>query len=131
MDAGADRFVDRSAFARIFDVLHQRGFEVIGPTLDQEAIHYDRIRSIDDLPAGWTDQQGPGRHHEAVTQFLEVLQDGEDLPLFRRLWLLAARAAQESHGAPRVGLRSRGVRKGSHQRPTIVAIGLSLRSLVT
>jgi len=34
----------------------------VGPTVDQEAIVYDRIRSTDDLPRGWTDEQSPGRY---------------------------------------------------------------------
>lgn len=57
-----ERFLSKTAFARIFDVLDQRGYQVIGPTLDQEAIVYDRINSIDDLPRGWTDEQSPGKY---------------------------------------------------------------------
>jgi sulfhydrogenase subunit beta (sulfur reductase) len=57
-----ERFLTRTEFAQIFDVLHQRGFTVIGPTIDQEAIIYDRLSSVDDLPRGWTDEQEPGKY---------------------------------------------------------------------
>ena len=56
------RFVSLEAFAAIFGVLHEQGFEVLGPTIDQGAIVYDRLQSIDDLPRGWTDLQEPGKY---------------------------------------------------------------------
>ncbi|MBC8351136.1 MAG: 4Fe-4S dicluster domain-containing protein [Planctomycetes bacterium] len=57
-----ERFLTEAAFARIFEVLESQGFTVVGPTIDQEAIVYDRIRSVDDLPRGWTDEQAPGQY---------------------------------------------------------------------
>lgn len=56
------RFITAEGFAKMFDVLIDRGFTVIGPTVDQEAIVYDCIRSADDLPRGWTDDQSPGSY---------------------------------------------------------------------
>lgn len=56
----AEKFLCRKDFPRMFDVLHALGFEIVGPTIDQEAIVYDVIDSLDDLPAGWTDLQKPG-----------------------------------------------------------------------
>lgn len=63
-DDSADReqFLSRDQFGTLFDVLHKRGYEIIGPTIDQEAIVYDRISSVDDLPTGWTDIQEPGKY---------------------------------------------------------------------
>lgn len=55
-------FLPLEQFARLFEVLQSRGYEIIGPTLDQEAIVYDRLSSIDDLPRGWTDIQKPGSY---------------------------------------------------------------------
>lgn len=55
-------FLPLDQFARLFEVLHARGYEIIGPTIDQEAIVYDRLTSIDDLPRGWTDIQEPGKY---------------------------------------------------------------------
>ena len=37
----------------------------MGPTIDQEAIVYDEIASVDDLPKGWTDAQEPGKYRLA------------------------------------------------------------------
>jgi sulfhydrogenase subunit beta (sulfur reductase) len=42
---------------QLFTALEKRGFEVVGPTLRDGAIVYDRIGSASDLPAGWTDEQ--------------------------------------------------------------------------
>ncbi|HET6414047.1 MAG TPA: 4Fe-4S dicluster domain-containing protein [Anaeromyxobacter sp.] len=47
---------------RLTGTLARRGYQVIGPTVRDGAIVYDRIGSADDLPVGWTDEQGPGRY---------------------------------------------------------------------
>ncbi len=52
-------FLAMDELAVLFDVLQADGFEIIGPTIEQEAIVYDRINSVDDLPKGWTDRQEP------------------------------------------------------------------------
>ena len=44
-------YLAREAFAAVFDVLHDQGYEVIGPTIDQEAIVYDRINWFPICPA--------------------------------------------------------------------------------
>ena len=46
----------------LFDILRSDGFNVIGPTVSQNAIVYDELRSVDDLPRGWTDVQEPGQY---------------------------------------------------------------------
>ena len=46
----------------VFNALTAAEFSVIGPTLDQEAIVFDTIRSIEQLPIGWTDDQGPAEY---------------------------------------------------------------------
>jgi len=56
------RFITKDDFAQLFDALHQRGYNVIGPTIDQQSIVYDRVETLDDLPRGWTDQQAPGKY---------------------------------------------------------------------
>ncbi|MGE5193997.1 MAG: 4Fe-4S dicluster domain-containing protein [Deltaproteobacteria bacterium] len=56
------RFLDRSGLDALIGVLHGDGYLVIGPTLAQEAIVYDEVRSIGDLPKGWTDVQEPGKY---------------------------------------------------------------------
>lgn len=57
-----ERFVSKAAFAALFGLLEERGYLVIGPTVDQEAIVYDEIHSVEDLPRGWTDEQSPGKY---------------------------------------------------------------------
>lgn len=42
--------------------LAKRGYEVVGPTIQQGAIVYDRLRSAKDLPQGWTDEQEGGKY---------------------------------------------------------------------
>lgn len=56
----------------LLEVLKQRGYRVVGPTVHDQAIIYDDIHSLDDLPRGWTDEQDGGhyrltqRHDEAL-----------------------------------------------------------------
>lgn len=42
--------------------IRARGYRIIGPTLQNQAIVYDDIESIEDLPRGWTDEQDGGRY---------------------------------------------------------------------
>ena len=42
--------------------LERKGYEVVGPTVRDAAIVYDRIGSPEDLPVGWTDVQEPGHY---------------------------------------------------------------------
>jgi sulfhydrogenase subunit beta (sulfur reductase) len=42
--------------------LQRRGYEVVGPTVRDGALVYDRIGSREELPVGWTDEQGPGHY---------------------------------------------------------------------
>jgi sulfhydrogenase subunit beta (sulfur reductase) len=52
--------VSRDDFHTLILALEGAGYTVIGPTVDQGAIVYDRIHRVEDLPIGWTDDQGPG-----------------------------------------------------------------------
>jgi len=45
---------------RLFEVLKERGFTVVGPTVREGAIVYDRLASPADLPRGITDEQDGG-----------------------------------------------------------------------
>ena len=46
----------------LLDALGRRGFRVLGPTVRDQAIVYDDIASLADLPRGWTDEQDGGRY---------------------------------------------------------------------
>jgi len=52
----------RGDLGRLLALLKRRGYRLIGPTVQQGAIVYDRIESDTDLPIGWTDHQEPGRY---------------------------------------------------------------------
>lgn len=55
-------FLDRSMLQGLFNELKRREFELVGPRVDQEAIVYDPIDHVEDLPQGWTDEQTPGHY---------------------------------------------------------------------
>jgi len=44
------------------EILKGTGYQVVGPTIDQEAIVYGELGSVDDLPIGWTDIQDGGEY---------------------------------------------------------------------
>jgi ferredoxin len=52
--------LDRSTLDRLFVALGERGYALVGPTVRDGAIVYDRIRSSANLPKGWTDEQSGG-----------------------------------------------------------------------
>jgi hypothetical protein len=47
---------------RLITALVHREYEVIGPVMRDGAIVYGRIEGVEDLPAGWTDEQDAGRY---------------------------------------------------------------------
>jgi ferredoxin len=51
----------------LFDLLIQRGYEIVGPRVDQGAIVYDRIDCVADLPIGYTDEQSAGQYRLRTT----------------------------------------------------------------
>lgn len=54
--------VERKDFQNLFDVLSKLGYQISGPTLRDNAVIYDNISSVEDLPVGWTDHQEGGRY---------------------------------------------------------------------
>jgi sulfhydrogenase subunit beta (sulfur reductase) len=59
---GEQVIISKESLQTIFDALHAGGYSLIGPTLADEAIIYDEIKSISDLPIGWTSEQAPGSY---------------------------------------------------------------------
>ena len=55
-------FLARTQLKQLIKALVDDGYQVVGPTIDQEAIVYGEIASADDLPVGWTDVQEPGKY---------------------------------------------------------------------
>ncbi|HEY0283248.1 MAG TPA: 4Fe-4S dicluster domain-containing protein, partial [Rhizomicrobium sp.] len=54
--------IDKDGLQALLDVLAERGYRVVGPALRDQAIVYDDIDSVRDLPAGWADEQDGGRY---------------------------------------------------------------------
>ena len=47
---------------RLVEALRTRGYTVMGPVARDGALVWDEVSSAADLPAGWTDEQAPGRY---------------------------------------------------------------------
>jgi len=60
--ASPPQYLMREDLGRLLRELHKRGYTVVGPTIRQGAIVYDRLESVDDLPRGWTDRQEAGTY---------------------------------------------------------------------
>ena len=54
--------LDRQEFDQLINALKSRAYDVVGPTIHEGAIVYDRIASASDLPVGWTDEQDGGKY---------------------------------------------------------------------
>jgi hypothetical protein len=59
---GARATFDVSALASLISLLKDQGYQVVGPTVRDGAVTCDVIEGVDDLPAGWGDEQSPGRY---------------------------------------------------------------------
>ncbi len=54
--------IDREGLDQLISVLIGMGFQVVGPTVRDEAIVYENLNSINDLPEGWADEQEGGTY---------------------------------------------------------------------
>lgn len=61
-DSDSPRVLDKSGLAALVEALTRHGYNVIGPVVRDGTILLDYIRSPEELPAGWTDEQSPGRY---------------------------------------------------------------------
>jgi sulfhydrogenase subunit beta (sulfur reductase) len=59
------RVLEAARLDALIGALREQGWNVVGPRLEDGAIVYDEIASAADLPAGWTDEHGPGRYRLA------------------------------------------------------------------
>ncbi|MCF8706961.1 4Fe-4S dicluster domain-containing protein [Rhizorhapis sp. SPR117] len=65
METAQPTVVTTEGLEALLDTLRRRGYRVVGPTVRDQAIIYDDIASIADLPRGWTDAQEGGRYRLA------------------------------------------------------------------
>jgi sulfhydrogenase subunit beta (sulfur reductase) len=99
---GAKAHIARGELQSLIDALGKDGFQVLGPTLRDGAIVYDALSDVADLPAGWTDQHGPGhyqlekRSDQALFGYAVGPHSWKRFlhPPFERLW----RARREADG---------------------------------
>lgn len=54
--------IDLSEFDKYFSSLQKAGYSIIGPTVRDQAIIYDELAAVEDLPIGWTDEQDRGTY---------------------------------------------------------------------
>ena len=52
----------RPEFGQLLRALEECHYEIVGPTVRDGAIVYDRISKVEDLPVGWTDRQDGGKY---------------------------------------------------------------------
>lgn len=58
----SQQFIERHNFQSLFDVLKDKKYRLIGPTVRDDAIVYDEIAKVDDLPVGYSDEQEKGTY---------------------------------------------------------------------
>src|SRR5579864_7010791 len=61
-DLGSAVRIDLDALGVLISAIDRLGYQVIGPSLRDSAISYGPIHGIEDLPSGWTAEQGPGSY---------------------------------------------------------------------
>jgi ferredoxin len=59
------KLLEQPALTGLLEALVERGYRLVGPTVADGAIVYEEIRSVADLPAGWTDEQEAGTYRLA------------------------------------------------------------------
>ncbi len=62
LQVGNSIVIEAERLQQLLQALTERGYEVIGPTVREGAIVYERLTSIQDLPSGWTDEQSGGKY---------------------------------------------------------------------
>ncbi len=94
--------VERECLPQVLAYLSSNGYQVIGPTVREQAIVYDTLTSLDDLPIGYTDEQDGGsyrlkrRHDQALFGYAVGPQSWKKFlhPPSVRLW----QASRAEHG---------------------------------
>ena|SRR5271157_2647852 len=94
--------VEREHIQQLFEALTSKGYQVVGPTVRDNAIVYDILTSVADLPVGYTDEQDGGtyrlkkRTDEAVFGYVVGPQSWKKFlyPPVMRLW----QARREGNG---------------------------------
>ncbi|MGA7271225.1 MAG: 4Fe-4S dicluster domain-containing protein [Acidimicrobiia bacterium] len=56
------RVLDREDFGALLEALSGHGYTIVGPKVADQAVVYDELTGVEDLPIGWTDDQEGGRY---------------------------------------------------------------------
>ncbi|MEQ1829605.1 MAG: hypothetical protein ABL921_26825 [Pirellula sp.] len=59
--------IPKSDLHKLIELLRCDGYTVVGPKVEDNAIVYAELRSIDDLPKGFRDSQEPGKYRVVQT----------------------------------------------------------------
>jgi sulfhydrogenase subunit beta (sulfur reductase) len=62
LEIGDKVVFERERLQQLLDAVGKKGYRVLGPTVRDQAIVYDEVSSLKDLPAGWTDEQNGGTY---------------------------------------------------------------------
>jgi ferredoxin len=62
LNPGSVVILQKDDLAKLLNILKGNSYQTIGPTLREDAIVYDDIRGVEDLPIGWTDSQEKGTY---------------------------------------------------------------------
>src|SRR5436305_10837967 len=62
LQVGDQVVVEHGHFQQLLVALRSRGYEVVGPTVRDNAIVYDTLTSVADLPVGYTDEPDGGTY---------------------------------------------------------------------
>ncbi len=54
--------VEYEHFQQLFEALTSKGYQIVGPTVRDNALVYDTLTSVADLPIGYTDEQDGGTY---------------------------------------------------------------------
>jgi len=101
--------LDTRGLDHLIRTLLDQGYQVLGPTVSDGAIVYQPVSSVDDLPAGWTDQQQGGRyrlHRRSDGVFFGHVVGPHSWKKFlyppaRRLWRVQRKASQAFRRLPK------------------------------
>lgn len=67
-NTGAPCYLSRDDFDRLLAAIRRRGFDTIGPRVEDSAIVYDTLSRVSDLPEGWIDNQEPAKYRLKKTK---------------------------------------------------------------
>ena len=65
MNEARPLWLSREDLGGLIDALRTAGRRVLGPVVRDGVLRFDEIRSVEALPAGWSDEQEPGRYRLA------------------------------------------------------------------